>query len=156
MEKKQKELEPTAGLDGGAKSASCTQATPGDALPEVVVDTQALDALREIQPGGALVARVVGLYLGEMPKYGQSLDDAVSAGDVDAVMRAAHTLKSASGNVGLLRVAALARALELDARRADLSRAESLWGGLRNEMAAARLALEAVLAATAADTQPKG
>ena len=56
--------------------------------------------------------RVVGLYLEHAPAAIQELRELVSSGDTAGIARAAHLLKSMSGNIGATRVAEMANEIE--------------------------------------------
>jgi HPt (histidine-containing phosphotransfer) domain-containing protein len=73
-------------------------------------------------------------YLLEMKAYVGSLDGLVKQGDLQSLMRAAHTVKGASANVGAGRVRETATKLEALARRGTLDGSESLIELLRNEL----------------------
>ena len=79
-----------------------------------VVDPQALENIRALQQEGApdLLTRVIQAYLSETPKFLENLQQAIKQGDIQAVQRMTHTLKSSSANLGALRLANLARKLE--------------------------------------------
>lgn len=78
-------------------------------------DPQALDRLRTLG-GESLVRKLVNVF-GEYAT--DRVRDAVSAGqagDLDALARAAHALRSSAGNVGAVRLMAIATQLEHEAR----------------------------------------
>ena len=69
------------------------------------------------RPGApSIVTKVVSKYLNGAPKQIQTMKESAYAGDIDALERAAHTLKSSSTTVGALQLAALCRAIEEQAR----------------------------------------
>jgi HPt (histidine-containing phosphotransfer) domain-containing protein len=111
-----------------------------------VLDHQALDAIRELAGDDMpeLLASVARLYLDDAPRHLAAIDAAWSRRDAAALSVAAHTLKSASANLGAARLALLCKALELDARANDLSRVGALvaalgsaWVATRDELGAA-------------------
>ncbi|MFM9886446.1 MAG: ATP-binding protein [Burkholderiales bacterium] len=83
-----------------------------------VLDRGALQVIGAMQRPGApsIVAKVVGKYLTAAPQLIQTIRESTRSGDIDALERAAHTLKSSSTTVGALRLAALCRAIEEQAR----------------------------------------
>jgi two-component system, sensor histidine kinase and response regulator len=81
-----------------------------------VFDPSALADLDAVDVDGSLVTEVVALYQTDGGKLVEALRSAWSAGEVDAVRIAAHTLKSSSGYVGARAVMALAIDIELLAR----------------------------------------
>jgi len=51
----------------------------------------------------------------------QNLQDGLAAGDADRVMRCAHTIKGASGNLGLMKISEAAKIIEESAMKNDLN-----------------------------------
>lgn len=84
----------------------------GVALSEdPVLDGVALDRLRSIG-GGDLVRRMIELYLDGGPGRIRNVTEGAAAGDISAVERAAHSIKSSAGNLGAIRLQRTAEALE--------------------------------------------
>ncbi len=122
--------------------ARCAEATsadtvhPGEVVVEgPVLDPAALDAIRELQRPGQpqLVARIVGAYHEESPRLLSELRRAAQAQDLDAIARAAHSLRSSSANLGAARIAVLCKQLESSARERQLAGAQALLAALENE-----------------------
>tara|TARA_R110000868_G_scaffold13894_10_gene64896 strand:- start:139049 stop:142414 length:3366 start_codon:yes stop_codon:yes gene_type:complete len=65
------------------------------------------------------VEKVEGLYAVNAPLRVADIRDALTAGDAEALARAAHALKSMSLSLGASRVSALASQIETDARSGD-------------------------------------
>ncbi len=94
-----------------------TGAEPGAAA----VDEGVLDALRDSVGGDdAFVVDLVRTYLADAAEQLQAVEAAVAAADASALVRPAHTLKSASFTVGAMRLGEAARALEQRGRAANL------------------------------------
>ncbi len=74
------------------------------------------------------LTKAIGLYLRDLPKYRDTLLNAIANGDANSVYQAAHTLKSSSAYLGFSELAALCTALERCGKSADLIPAQ----GLRN------------------------
>jgi hypothetical protein len=49
------------------------------------------------------LTKVIQAYLSETPKFLENLQQAINQGDIQAVQRMTHTLKSSSANLGALR-----------------------------------------------------
>ena len=79
-----------------------------------VVDPQALENIRALQREGApdLLTRVIQAYLSGTPKFLENLKQALNQGDIQAVQRVTHSLKSSSANLGAVSVANLVKKLE--------------------------------------------
>jgi HPt (histidine-containing phosphotransfer) domain-containing protein len=94
-----------------------------DGAQDAVIDMRIIDGLRELggedEPG--LLVEIVALYLADAPKRLQEIDHALASGDLRALERAAHTLKSSSLNVGATGMAMLCRQMEELARRSEVS-----------------------------------
>jgi HPt (histidine-containing phosphotransfer) domain-containing protein len=68
----------------------------------------------------AFVDDLARTFLGDAAALVAAMSDAASAGDVEGVIRPAHTLKSSSATLGCERLASLARRIELTAREGTL------------------------------------
>lgn len=110
-------------------------------------DPGAIEKLRAVagDEGTSFVAELARLFLDEGAK---SLDDLKKAGDQGEwkqVTRIAHSLKSSSATLGLMRLSAACRALEEDTRAgASSARTRALSTALLDEFERARPALEAL------------
>jgi len=94
-----------------------------------VLERGVLDHLGALRINGRpqLLARTIGLYLVESPKLIQKLKQAASAGDAPEIARCAHSLKSASANVGATALSRYCGDIEGSARRADTEEARRLF-----------------------------
>ena len=92
---------------------SAAAETAPAAAADAALDAKALAAIRELDDGeGTILAEVVGIFFDEAPRHLASLQAAYRSRDGGALARAAHAFKSASGNVGAVRVVALCREIE--------------------------------------------
>lgn len=93
--------------------------------------------------GGDLefVDELVDTYLADATDQLAALDEAVAAGDVAAITRPAHSLKSSSANVGAASLSELGRTLEEGSRSGALADPAALVGAARREFAAVRASL---------------
>jgi len=114
--------------------ASAAQAT---ALP--VLDREVLDELRGI--AGAETATIIDVFLDDATPLVRQLQEAAVTPDLDQLRELAHSLKSASANVGALALSAAARRVELAARAGRLERPAVMVALIIAEFARARLAL---------------
>ena len=110
-----------------------------------VLDESVLETLRALggddDPG--LLVEVIDLYLEDAALRLRDLRAALEGADVRALERAAHTLKSASANVGAVAFSRLCFELEKSARNADLDAAPSLVARAEAQFLRVRGALEA-------------
>jgi len=107
--------------------------------PLPVLDSSVLDELLEVI--GAQTAHIIGVFLDDTPALIQQLQDASVAADLDQLRAIAHSLKSASANVGAIALSAAARRIEHDARAGTLERPAVAVALLIAEFARARIAL---------------
>jgi HPt (histidine-containing phosphotransfer) domain-containing protein len=105
------------------------------------LDANVLEGLRKLGGGSDLVERVIGIYIGDAPNRLRAIREAVIGGDAAAAARAAHALKTASANVGALRLAALCRRLETSGRAGALASDAGLVSEIQAEYAAVATAL---------------
>ncbi len=107
------------------------------------VDLKALDNIRQIQKEGAedVLAKVIHLYLDSSSKYLEQMREAVCASDAAAMSRAAHTLKSSSGNLGALHLVGLCVKLEEMGRAASTKGAVTVLNEIEAEYARVRESL---------------
>ncbi|WP_354284063.1 ATP-binding protein [Stenotrophomonas sp. 2619] len=110
-----------------------------DDSPLPVLDSSVLDELVEVI--GAQTAHIIGVFLDDTPALISQLQDASVAADLDQLRALAHSLKSASANVGALALSAASRRIEHDARAGTLERPAVAVALLIAEFARARIAL---------------
>ena len=86
-----------------------------------VIDSATIETLRELggddDPG--LVLELIDLFLQDASDRMQTIRAAWEAGDLQAVARAAHALKSASANIGALGFSTTCKEVELGAKAGD-------------------------------------
>ncbi len=120
---------------------------------DAMFDPSALAAIRQLHPLGGedLVARIVRLYETEAPKLIDRLHSAMRGADAEEIRRAAHSLKSCSGNVGAMRVAKLCKELESRATSQDLSGLGDLIAALGSEYREVSVALREAIGVARAE-----
>ncbi|MDZ4348568.1 MAG: response regulator, partial [Xanthomonadaceae bacterium] len=113
----------------GASDMPAPQSVDADAAP-ATDPLPAVEAMPALDPGivedlqdmmGAEFARLVAVYLEDSPGQLLTLQAAAFAGDVAAMIAPAHSLKSASANLGALEFSELARQVEHQAREKRLA-----------------------------------
>jgi CheY-like chemotaxis protein/HPt (histidine-containing phosphotransfer) domain-containing protein len=109
-----------------------------------VLDSSALARIRALDRPGrpSLFARVATLFVTGSTGQVEIIRDALARGDLPAVRAQAHSLKSASANVGAMELARLALALERACDRGDASEAQSLGQQLSDAHPAVVIALQ--------------
>ncbi|XYJ09208.1 response regulator [Telluria sp. B2] len=112
-----------------------------------VINTTALEKIRALSRDGgdALVQKVVNAYVGDVPQHLHTLRQAIGATDAGTVKRIAHSLKSASANVGAETLAGLCKDLEHLGRADTIEGADTLLADMEHEFQAVRYSLTAML-----------
>ena len=112
-----------------------------------VINAKALENIRALsQHGGdALVRKVIAAYVGDAPQHLRTLRQAVGGQDAATVRRVAHSLKSASANVGADTLARLCRDLEQMGRSASVLGAATLLTDMEEEFQAVQQSLNAMM-----------
>ena len=86
-----------------------------------ILDEGVLDELRaSVEGDRAFVVELIDAYLADGAGHIEAIGVAVEAGDADALVRPAHTLKSSSATLGAARIATTARELEMLGRSGAL------------------------------------
>lgn len=101
-------------LDGEAPPETGESAPP----PASPVDRTVLDGIRALEgdDNRGLLERIIGLYLTDAPRLMEGILSSAEKGDMESLLRAVHTLKSSSANVGATGLSELCRKLEGMAR----------------------------------------
>ena len=107
------------------------------ALP--VLDREVLDELREL--AGSETATIIDVFLDDTAPLVRRLQEAAVAPDLEQLRELAHSLKSASANVGAMALSAAAKRVELAARSGLLDRPAVMVALIIAEFARARFAL---------------
>jgi len=81
-----------------------------------------------------LLQEVVEIFLHEVPKHTATLGQAITEGDMEAVNRAAHTLKGELGYLGILEISQKAREIEECGEKSNLRLAASLFTAFETEV----------------------
>jgi CheY-like chemotaxis protein/HPt (histidine-containing phosphotransfer) domain-containing protein len=112
-----------------------------------VINRVALEKIRMLsrERGDALVQKVIAAYVDDTPQQLSTLRRAIDGMDTGNVRRIAHTLKSASANVGADALAALCKEMEHLGRADTTEGADSLLTNMEQEFQAVRDSLTAIL-----------
>jgi HPt (histidine-containing phosphotransfer) domain-containing protein len=133
------------GAHHGDEPPAATPAAPQPPARDAI-NRAALDKIRALsrERGDALVDKVVAAYVDDTPRQLAALKDAIGRHDTGDVRRIAHTLKSASANVGAEALAALCKAMEQLGRADILDTADDILADMEEEFQAVRHSLTAV------------
>jgi HPt (histidine-containing phosphotransfer) domain-containing protein len=105
--------------------------------PDAGLDGAALLRLRRIG-GDSLVARMIDLFLEGSAARLEAARAGAAAGDLPAVARAVHSLKSSAGNLGAPLLQRTAEEIEILADAGDAAGVAGRMGALERACAAAR------------------
>jgi HPt (histidine-containing phosphotransfer) domain-containing protein len=89
-------------------------------MPEPVIDPPTFQALKEMS-GADFMPELIDTFLDDAPHMIDDLRRALTAGDVEAFRRTAHSFKSNCRTFGAMSLADLARELEFIARENRLA-----------------------------------
>jgi HPt (histidine-containing phosphotransfer) domain-containing protein len=112
-----------------------------------VINRVALDNIRALSHdrGDALVQKVISAYVDDTPQHLKTLRQAIAGQDPNSVRRVAHSLKSASANVGAQKLAQLAKDMEHLGRAETTEGADVILTDMEQEFLAVRHSLSAML-----------
>ncbi|MEH6437513.1 hybrid sensor histidine kinase/response regulator [Massilia sp. DD77] len=111
------------------------------------VNLAALEYIRALSRDGgdALVQKVVAAFVADTPRHLASLRQSLAGSDPEGLRRVAHSLKSASANIGAARMAALCRDLEQLGRAGSVAGAAPVFTDMESEFLSVRESLHALL-----------
>ena len=137
---------------GPAAPASAPVPAPASAAPAPapdggVLDAQALERLRELDPTGEnrLMERVVSAFETSVTRLMPQLDDALQAGELAGIRHVAHTLKSSSASMGAVKLSKMCSELETMARQGQSDGMTERVVQLQAEVEIVRVALKRML-----------
>jgi len=113
----------------------------------LILDDAVVAELRESTgDDDEFVRELVQAYIDEGAGYLEAMTTAASAGDAEAMVRPAHTMKSSSATMGAMRLSVICRGLEeagrageVDAMAAAVEAARGAWTETLEAMASAGL-----------------
>ena len=91
--------------------------------------------------GGTIVNSIIDLYRQHSPELISQIIQAIDDNDSEGLFKAAHSLKSSSGNIGALRLEAIAKDMEQDGRTGDIKSAKANLSTLESTYQSTMLAL---------------
>jgi signal transduction histidine kinase/CheY-like chemotaxis protein len=120
---------------------------PPEVVSRDVINRHALENIRALSKdrGGALVQKVIAAYVDDTPHQLQTLRQAISALDALNLRKAAHSLKSASANVGAETLAQMCKEMEHLGRTETTEGASGILTEMEQEFQAVRHSLHVIL-----------
>ncbi len=134
------------GASGGAASGALSE--PGGAdVDSSVLDAQALERLRELDPSGEnrLMERVVNAFETSVGRLMPQLQDSLNSNDFGGIRHVAHTLKSSSASIGAMKLSRLCSDIESRARHEQSEGMPERIAQLQAEVEIVRVSLKRVL-----------
>lgn len=134
------EAEKTEPVKGHDNSQSCPEM-------ECEIDWTALDRIRSLQEEGEpdVLKTVIATYFEDSPLLLASIKEALGGKNGTVLVRATHTLKSTSANLGAISLSTLCKDLEAMAKSGVTDRAEELIRMIEQEYSSVRVALSGEL-----------
>lgn len=113
-----------------------------------IIDPAAIENLRALNPGDndEFLREIIGIYLDDTPLRIGELESALGSRDMEKFVRAAHSIKGSSANLGALALRAVAERLEYHARKHGLGDAPAMVGEIKTEFDLVRAELEKITA----------
>jgi signal transduction histidine kinase/CheY-like chemotaxis protein len=123
-------------LSGQLLQTSGMLPSHASAAADAVIDEKAIDKIRQLQRdnSNSILRKIIGLYFENAPLQLQTLQQARQQNDLKALQMAAHSLKSASANLGATQLAATCRKLETEHAQLAPNELDSLIIQLDNEL----------------------
>jgi HPt (histidine-containing phosphotransfer) domain-containing protein len=102
-----------------------------------VIDLQAVENLRALNPGDndEFLRELVGIYLEDTPQRIAELESGLATGDAAKFVRAAHSIKGSSANLGAAALRSVAERLEQHARKEGLGNVHGWIAQVKEEFA---------------------
>jgi CheY-like chemotaxis protein len=152
-----REVVRSVGLAIGQPASAAGASTPP--TPDTMTDTPSPTAddgsppvfnrselMERVESDLDLLSTLVGVFKADRPNLMGDIEEAIAAGDSDALTAAAHTIKGALSVFGAEPSRALAEQLEHSSRDGQIEGAPDLYARLEEAVDAAEAGLEALLA----------
>jgi CheY-like chemotaxis protein len=107
------------------KKAISSSITNNNNSDEPILINAPLDEMQQLsaESGAELVSQIINLYLQHSPELISQIEQAVSSNNNEGAFKAAHSLKSSSGNIGAKRMQSIAQRIEQLGRDENISEA---------------------------------
>jgi CheY-like chemotaxis protein/HPt (histidine-containing phosphotransfer) domain-containing protein len=133
--------------DAGAAGGSSPSALRDAEFDSTVLDAQALERLRELDPNGEnrLMERVVNAFESSIGRLMPQLQDALDGSEFGGIRHVAHTLKSSSASIGAMKLSRMCTDVESRARHEQSEGMNERIVQLQAEVEIVRAALKRIL-----------
>jgi len=135
IESLRRALENVAGLPVGQQEVDMVQQRYNFDPERDPIDAKVIEGLRELQSEGEpdFLTELIDIYLEDAAHLVEEMGTALAGGHGGTASRAAHTLKSSSGNMGARTLSQMCLDLELASKEGDLGVAQAIYGELAKE-----------------------
>jgi CheY-like chemotaxis protein/HPt (histidine-containing phosphotransfer) domain-containing protein len=137
------------GATGGAPGLTEPAGLRDAEVDSSVLDAQALERLRELDPNGEnrLMERVVSAFESSVGRLMPQLQDALNSSELGGIRHVAHTLKSSSASIGAMKLSRMCSDVESRARHEQSEGMTERIAQLQAEVEIVRVALKRILGA---------
>jgi len=113
----------------------------------IVIDLRSIESLRALSPGDndEFLREITGIFLEDTPMRLKELDESLGSGELEKFIRAAHSIKGSSSNLGAFSLRSAAEKLENLSRETGLVGVEALVRDVKDEYARAAKALNDII-----------
>ena len=117
------------------------------AAEDAVLDPQAIERLRELDPGGRskLLSRVANAFGTSVARLLPQMRTALAASDLSAIRHVAHTLKSSSASIGAVKLSQLCADIEAMSRAGSSEGLADAIAAFDSEITVVQGALDRIL-----------
>ncbi len=100
-----------------------------------IIDTETIETLKSLNPddGGEFLKEIIDIFLEDTPQRIAELDASLLSGERNKFVRAAHSIKGSSANMGAFALRDTAQRLEHEAKEKNLSELEPLLSELKSD-----------------------
>ncbi|MEO8154767.1 MAG: response regulator [Rhizobacter sp.] len=138
-----------AGASGAAALGAFSEPSglAGAQFDSSVLDAQALERLRELDPNGEnhLMERVVNAFESSVGRLMPQLQDALNSNELGGIRHVAHTLKSSSASIGAMKLSRMCSDVESRARHEQSEGMTERIAQLQAEVEIVRVALKQIV-----------
>jgi HPt (histidine-containing phosphotransfer) domain-containing protein len=116
-------------------------------MSDPVLNLDKLNVWRQMDPEGGtgFLKKLIAIYLSSVPVFETQVENAITAADSSALIKAAHTFKSSAANIGADVLADICRQLEEYGDKNQVSKASQLLEKMKAESRRVTAALEELL-----------
>ena len=105
-----------------------------------ILDPETIETLKSLNPddNGEFLREIIGIFLEDTPQRIAELDESLLTGERNKFIRAAHSIKGSSANMGVLMLRATAEELEHLGKEKPLSELAPLVATLKQDFSVAK------------------